>query len=101
MKLSEGNFVRPFTPPMNEVDIRKLSIEGLAMLYFFLPNYFNEPEGGLVSAARQELARRGAIKLHNNGNRVEWLIDEETTEELWDNWHADGALERFGTVVGL
>jgi hypothetical protein len=85
--------------PLNRVDISKLSTEGLVMIICFLPPYFNQPEGRLISGAEQELARRGVLKSHDDG--IEWLLDEDTREELVDCWYASQNLDRFSDIVDL
>ncbi len=83
--------------PMNSVDITKLSTEGLAMLFIFLPNYFHEPEGGIVSAARNELLRRGVIEVKDSS--VMWNLDEDTREELAEVFVVDRMLHTFKYVT--
>lgn len=84
-------------PPLNNIDVGELSTEALVMLFIFFPNYFNHPEGGLVSAARDELARRGAIEIDED--KIKWLLDEETKVELLDMWTVERMSEGFRSVV--
>jgi len=89
------------TPPLNNIDIDKLSTEALVMLFIFLPNYSNHPEGGLVSAARNELARRGVIEIEIEEDNIKWLLDEEIQAELLDIWTVERMQDRFKSVVKL
>jgi hypothetical protein len=84
--------------PRYKVDVRKLSIEGLVMLWTFLPNYYHEPEGGIVSAARAELVRRGVI-VPVEGGMIDWRLDDDTREELLEVWTIDKMPELFLTLT--
>jgi len=86
-------------PPVTIVfDIVRLGDEGLAMLYVFMPNYKNQPEGELSNVARAELARRGALDILSDTEDV-WHLDEETKAEMFDVWNAHHLLHTFMNVV--
>ena len=90
--------IRVRTKPLNKINIRKLSVEALVMAFVFMPNYFNHPDGGLVSAARGELIRRGVIMETEDG-MIEWDLDDETKKELADIFAVDNMLGMFRAIT--
>lgn len=85
-------------PSTTVVDISKLDLEGLAMLYIFMPPYKNHPEGELGNIARQELSRRGVLEILSETEDV-WQLDEETKAEMFDIWTAHDLMHTFLDVV--
>ena len=68
-----------------EVDIAKMSLEGLVFVRTFMPPYKDSPEAALGAAAQEELIRRGALERVDD-TTLEWHLHEDTCEELLDVW---------------
>jgi hypothetical protein len=62
-------------------DLKRWSLQGLAMIYIFTPPFPGTPEYALSGAVRKELVRRGALKIIGDTQDI-WQLDENVQKEL-------------------
>lgn len=92
------------TAPTTLFDISKLSLEGLTMLYIFVPSYVGKEDRNpcvdseLITIARKELERRGALMLAGGIHEL-WYLPEDVKEELKDVFAVNHMLELFNDVT--
>jgi hypothetical protein len=89
---------RIIPPPLNNPDITQFTTVALVLIIIVIPNYLEYPEGGMVTAARDELVRRDAVKL-KDGQIVKWQLNDDVREELVYIWQRRKVPVTFKGVV--
>ena len=85
-------------PPLNNPDITQFTTVALVLIIVVVPNYIEFPEGGMVTAARDELVRRGVVELED-GLIIRLQLPAEVREELVYVWQLRKVAATFKRVV--